>query len=170
MRREVWRRAGGFPDMRAAEDLIFMERVEAQGARTRWAPRANVRWQLQPNLARTFRRFALYSKHNVWAGRQRFWHYGVARQYAVALAFVALAFAHSPWWLAVPAAGLGARAALSVWRRREGRGLAWALNPVRLAGVCLVLLAVDMATFVGWAQALLRGAPSRPAAEEGGAR
>ena len=163
VRREVWRRAGGFPDLRAAEDLIFMERVEALGARTRWAPAATARWQLQPTLARTFRKFALYSKHNVWAGRQRFWHYGVARQYAVALAFVALAFAHSPWWLAAPAAGLAARAARSVWRRREGRGLAWALNPVRLAGVCLVLLAVDLATFVGWAQALLRGAPSRPA-------
>jgi len=39
VRREVWRRAGGFPDLRAAEDLIFMERVEALGARTRWAPR-----------------------------------------------------------------------------------------------------------------------------------
>ena len=169
VRREVWRRAGGFPDLRAAEDLIFMERVEALGARTRWAPAATARWQLQPTLARTFRKFALYSKHNVWAGRQRFWHYGVARQYAAALAFVALAFAHSAWWLAVPAAGLAARAALSVWRRREGRGLPWALNPARLAGVGLVLLAVDLATFVGWAQALL-GAPARPAAEQGGAR
>ena len=162
MRREVWRRAGGFPDLRATEDLIFFERVEATGARTRWAARATVWWELQPNLARTFRKFVLYSKHNVWAGRQRFWHYGVARQYAVALAFVVLAFAHSPWWLAVPAAGLAARAALSVWRRREGRGLPWALNPARLAGVCLVLLALDLGTFVGWAQALV-GAPSRPA-------
>lgn len=162
VRREIWRRAGGFPDLRAAEDLIFMERAEALGARTRWAPEATARWQLQPTLARTFRKFALYSKHNVWAGRQRFWHYGVARQYALALPFVALAVVHSAWWLVVPAAGLWARAALSVWRRREGRGLAWALNPARLAGVCLVLLAVDLATFVGWAQALA-GAPARPA-------
>jgi len=169
VRREIWRRAGGFPDLRAAEDLIFMERVEALGARTRWAPEATARWQLQPTLARTFRKFALYSKHNVWAGRQRFWHYGVARQYALALAFVVLAIVHSAWWLAVPAAGLAARAALSVWRRREGRGLAWVLNPARLAGVGLVLLAVDLATFVGWAQALV-GAPPRPAAGQGGAR
>jgi glycosyltransferase involved in cell wall biosynthesis len=166
MRREVWRRAGGFPDMRAAEDLIFMERVEAEGARTRWAPRANVRWQLQPNLARTFRRFALYSKHNVWAGRQRFWHYGIARQYAVALLFVVLAVVHSVWWLLVPALGLAARAAKSILRHREGRGLLWALNPLQFAGVVLVLLTVDLATFVGWAQALLTR-PAGAAAEQG---
>jgi glycosyltransferase involved in cell wall biosynthesis len=166
MRREVWRRAGGFPDMRAAEDLIFMERVEAQGARTRWAPRANVRWQLQPTLARTFRRFALYSKHNVWAGRQRFWHYGIARQYVVALVFVVLAVVHGAWWLVVPALGLAARAAKSVWRHREGRGLAWALNPLQFLCVALVILTVDLATFAGWARAL-KGRPSGAAAEQG---
>ena len=128
MRRDVWRRAGGFPDLRAAEDLIFMERVEALGSKTKWAPRAYIWWQLQPNLLRTFRRFALYSKHNVWAGRQRFWHYGIARQYLLALPFVVLAFLHSAWWLLVPALGLAARAAKSVWRHRDGRGLLWALN------------------------------------------
>jgi glycosyltransferase involved in cell wall biosynthesis len=123
MRRDVWRRAGGFPDMRAAEDLIFMERVAASGARTRWAPRANVSWQLQPTLARTFRRFALYSKHNVWAGRQRFWHYGIARHYAVALAFVVLAVAHSPWWLVAVALWLAAGAEKRRWRSpRKGSG------------------------------------------------
>jgi glycosyltransferase involved in cell wall biosynthesis len=166
MRREVWRRAGGFPDMRAAEDLIFMERVEAGGARTRWAPRANVRWQLQPDLARTFRRFALYSKHNVWAGRQRFWHYGIARQYALALPFVLLACVHSAWWLVLPALGLAARAAKSIWRHREGRGLVWALNPLQFACVVLVLLTIDLATFVGWARALLTR-PPQTAAEQG---
>ena len=160
MRREVWRRAGGFPDMRAAEDLIFMERVEAEGARTRWAPRANVFWQLQPTFARTFRRFALYSKHNVWAGRQRFWHYGIARQYAVALVFVVLAVVHSAWWLLLPVLGLLARAAKSVWRWREGRGLLWALNPFQLICVALVILTVDLATFAGWAQALLTRPPA----------
>lgn len=160
VRRDVWRRAGGFPDMRAAEDLIFMERVAALGARTAWAPRATVSWQLQPTLARTFRKFALYSKHNVWAGRQRFWHYGVARQYAVALAFVALAFAHSTWWLVVPALGLAARAARSILRHREGRPLVWALNPLQFLCVAAVIVTVDLATFAGWAQALL----TRPAA------
>ncbi|MBV9925962.1 MAG: glycosyltransferase [Acidobacteria bacterium] len=163
IRREVWRRAGGFPDLRAAEDLIFMERVAALGARTRWAPGATVWWQLQPTLALTFRKFALYSKHNVWAGRQRFWHYGVARQYALAAPFFALAALHSVWWLAVPLLGLAARAGKSVWRHRDGRGLLWALNPAQLACVALLILTIDLATFVGWARALLTRADAATA-------
>ncbi|HEV3468932.1 MAG TPA: glycosyltransferase [Pyrinomonadaceae bacterium] len=166
VRREVWRRVGGFPDLRAAEDLMFMERVEAEGCRTGWSPRATVWWQLQPTLARTYARFALYSKHNVWAGRQRHWHYGVARHYAAALLFLALALAHSAWWLAVPALGLGGRAARSVWRHREGRGLRWALNPARLLYVAAITLAIDLATFTGWAQALLSRPPARAGAGE----
>jgi cellulose synthase/poly-beta-1,6-N-acetylglucosamine synthase-like glycosyltransferase len=156
LRREVWQRVGGFPDMRAAEDLVFMDRVEAGGFRVAWAPDATVWWQLPPTLARTVDRFVLYSKHNVWAGRQRAWHYGVARQYAVAALFALLALLHSPWWLLAVGLGLGARVFRSVWRRREGRNLRWALNPARLAGVGVMLVTIDLATFVGWAQATAR--------------
>ena len=120
-----------------------------------WAPGATVSWRLQPTLARTFRRFVLYSKHNVWAGRQRYWHHGIARQYLVGLPFVVLAFAHSPWWLGVPLLGALARVAKSIWVRREGRGLLWLLNPIQFAGVGVILAAIDLATFVGWLQARL---------------
>lgn len=166
MRREVWQRVGGFADARAAEDLSFMERIAAQGIKTSWAPSANVQWQLQPTLAGTFRRFVLYSKHNVWAGRQRFWHYGVARQYAVALVFVVLALAHSRWWLLAPAFGLAARTAKSILSHREGHGLAWLINPVQFLYVVAIILTIDFATFVGWAQALM----SKPLPKGGGPR
>ena len=83
----------------------------------------------------------------------------MARQYAVAALLVALAVAHSPWWLAPLALGFAARVGRSLWRQREGRGLAWALNPVQFACVGLVLLTIDLATFVGWARAAL----TRPA-------
>ena len=171
LRREVWREAGGFPDLRAAEDLMFMESVERKGFKIGWAPRATVWWRLRPTWASTFRKFVLYSRHNVWAGRQRYWHYGVARQYAVALVFVALAVVHSPWWLLVPPLGLLARAGKSILARREGRGLFWALNPAQFAGVAALILTIDVATFVGWAQALLRRpdrvpAPGREAERE----
>ena len=73
---------------------------------------------------------------------------------------------HSAWWLVLPALGLAARAAKSVWRHREGRGLGWAFNPLQLACVVLVLLTIDLATFVGWARALLTR-PARAAAEHG---
>jgi hypothetical protein len=68
------------------------------------------------------------------------------------------------WWLIVPALGLAARAGKSVWRHREGRGVFWALNPVRLSLVALILLTVDLATFVGWAQARLHATPKQSAA------
>jgi glycosyltransferase involved in cell wall biosynthesis len=161
LHRAVWEGVGGFPDGRAAEDLVFMERVAQSGYKVGWAPAATVHWHLQPTLARTFRRFALYSKHNVWAGRQRYWHYGLARQYLLAALFVALGLLHNPLWFAVPVAGFLARVAKSIWARREGRGLAWMLNPVQFALVALILAAIDLATFVGWFQALRHRPPAR---------
>lgn len=155
MRRDVWQRVGGFPDLRAAEDLIFMERIETQACKTSWSPTATVWWQLQPTLGRTFRKFVLYSKHNVWAGRQRFWHYGIARQYVIASIFIVPALIHSPWWLVVPTLGFAARTMKSIWQHREGRGLVWALNPIQFLYVMVILLAIDLATFTGWVQALL---------------
>jgi glycosyltransferase involved in cell wall biosynthesis len=157
LRRAVWEAAGGFPDLRAAEDLFFMEQVERLKFKIGYAPQATVWWQLQPTLAQTFRKFALYSRHNVWAGRQWDWHYGLARQYAVWLVCFALAFAHSPWWLALPLAAMLARAAKSIYVRREGRSVWWLLNPLQFAGVLLVMLTIDLAAFVGWAQAARRG-------------
>jgi glycosyltransferase involved in cell wall biosynthesis len=154
LRREVWEAVGGFPDLRAAEDLFFMEHIERLKFKTAYAPHATVWWQLQPTLKKTFHRFMLYSKHNVWVGRQWDWHYPVARQYAVWLVFIVLALIHSPWWLVFPVAGTLARAAKSIYVRRDGRGLWSLLNPVQFAGVVFLLLAIDLATFVGWAQAV----------------
>lgn len=164
LKREVWAAVGGFPDLRASEDLFFMENIKRLNFKIAYAPRATVWWQLQPTLRKTFRKFVLYSRHNVWAGREWDWHYGLARQYAVWLVFIVLAVAHSAWWLAVPIAGTLARAAKSIYRRREGRGLSWLLNPAQFAGVVFVMLAVDVATFVGWAQAAWRR-PSGDTAE-----
>jgi glycosyltransferase involved in cell wall biosynthesis len=156
--RDVWRIVGGFPDLRAAEDLAFMDRVRELGITTGWAPGATVVWQLQQTLAGTFRRFALYSKLNAWAGRQWDWHYGIARTYLLGLPFLALALVHSVRWLVVPVLMALARVAKSIWVRREGRGLLWLLNPVQFAGVGLILATIDLATFVGWAQALCSSA------------
>ncbi|HYY42044.1 MAG TPA: hypothetical protein VE775_04880, partial [Pyrinomonadaceae bacterium] len=121
-------------------------------------------WCLQPSLASTFRKFVTYSRHNVWAGRQRGWHYGLARQYAVGALFLGLSILHSGWWLLVLALGLWARTAKSIWRRRGARGLRWVLNPAQFGGVLLILLTIDLATFIGWAQALWRAPPPDSAA------
>ncbi|HEV8131164.1 MAG TPA: glycosyltransferase [Acidobacteriota bacterium] len=166
MRRDAWRQVGGFPDLRAAEDLIFMESIERHGFKTGWAPQATTWWRLQPTLGRTYKRFEVYSRCNVWAGRQRFWHYGIARQYLFALGFVLLALVHSGWWLVGLGLGFAARVVKRIWQRRENHPLLWLLNPIQFGGVALILLTIDLATFVGWAQALWQRPPSITARAE----
>jgi glycosyltransferase involved in cell wall biosynthesis len=167
LRRSVWNQVGGFPDLRAAEDLVFMEKIDQMSFKIGWAPQATAHWRIQPSLSRTFRKFVLYSKHNVWAERQRYWHYGVARQYLVMMPFLVLAVLVSAWWLCVPIAWLLARVAKSIFVRREEQGLTWMLNPLQFAGVAGIMLTIDLATFVGWAQASLhRPARRDPAAAE----
>jgi glycosyltransferase involved in cell wall biosynthesis len=154
LRRRVWRAVGGFPDLRAAEDLIFMRRIEAGGFRIAWAPQATVWWQLRPDLLSTYNKFVLYSYHNVRAGQQRYWHYGLLRIYLLGVPFLLLAFVHHPWWLLGCVLGLAARVAKNIWIRREERSLTWLLNPMQFVGVAIIMLFVDVATFVGWGKAI----------------
>ncbi|RMG09851.1 MAG: hypothetical protein D6735_00075, partial [Acidobacteria bacterium] len=93
---------------------------------------------------------------NVLADRQKYWHYGIARQYLVAIPFLLLGILHSAWWFCIPIAGFLLRVARSIWRHKEDRSVAWLLNPLQFAGVATVILAIDLATFVGWAQAVFR--------------
>ena len=153
VRKSAWSAAGEFPDLRAAEDLIFMEALAAKGVPAGWAPEAVVRWRLAPTLGATFRRFELYSRHNAWAGRQRHWHYGVARQYALAALVVLAALVAGPVWLVLLPLGLLARALKSIGQRRPGRRFWPALAPSQVAGVMALLLLIDAATFAGWLRA-----------------
>jgi hypothetical protein len=114
------------------------------------------RWELRPTLAATFRKFNDYSCHAVLGERHHDWHHAVLRKYLMGLPFLTLAVARRRWWWALPpAAGLAARVARSIVRRREDRGLRWLLNPFQFLGVAAVILTIDAATFLGWARALL---------------
>jgi len=155
IRRDVWKKVAGFPDWRAGEDLTFIERVESGNFKTRWAPQATIWWQLPPTLPLMFSKLVLYSRHNVWAGRQSSWHYGLARIYLLWIPFIALAFLHSFYWWLMPCLLWVARVEKTLWRRREGRTIWWVLNPSRFLVTALIMLAMDLATFVGWAQATL---------------
>lgn len=154
LKKTVWEKAGGFPDWRAAEDLVFMENAEATGAIITTAPAAMALWQLQPDLQSTYRKFDLYSKYNVWAGRQRYWHYGVARQYLVLVPFIIAGIFHSAYWLLAIPAWLAARAAKRIWMHRHEFGSGSLFNPVLAALVAMILLVIDTATYTGWIKAI----------------
>jgi hypothetical protein len=153
--RSTWEAAGGFPDRRSAEDLLFLSKIEELGVPAAYAPSAIVRWELRRDLRATFRRFYVYSAEGVLAGRHRNWHHKIVRYYLFAVPFVALAVRHHPAWAAVPLGGGAARVAWSIWRRREGRPLRSLLNPAQFLGVALIVVTIDVATFAGWVRALL---------------
>ncbi|MFN2502107.1 MAG: glycosyltransferase [Pyrinomonadaceae bacterium] len=155
MKKAVWAQVGGFPDLRAAEDLIFMERAEAAGFGTAEAPNGLVHWHLRPDWTSTFAKFTLYSRHNVWAGRQWDWHYGVAKQYLGLVPFVILAIWHSLWWLLAVPAWLAARTAKRIVSHRYEFSWKPLIDPFTVARVAGLILVIDAATFLGWLQALV---------------
>ncbi len=156
LNRELWEQVGGFPDLRAAEDLIFIERLYQRNSRMAWAPRALVWWRLRPTLTETYRRFKLYSKHNVWGRRERDWHYGIARQYTAGAVLAMLAVLHTGWWAVLLGCGIAARIGRALWRNRQGYSRSSLLNPARFVLVGVILAVIDVATFVGWVHAKRR--------------
>lgn len=150
IRRALFRHTDGFPPWRAAEDLAFSERLRSRSPAERYAPKAIVHWQLAPDLGSTFRRFALYSYHNLLAGRGRHWHLGIAMLYLYLILILALA-----WILLGPLAAAAtmplfylSRAVKAGWLKR--RSLAFnTLSPIRVVSAALLLVFIDVATLAG---------------------
>jgi hypothetical protein len=161
IRRQVFIRLGGFPDYRAAEDLVFIERALCSGLRVAFAPDAIVHWQLAPTPAATYRRFALYSHHNLAADRGHAWHAGLARLYAVLalLVFGASLLSATAAAAIIPAFFL-ARAFRAAYRHRRDLPTR-TLAPHRVVFTALVLLIVDVATLVGAARWLRKPQPGQ---------
>jgi hypothetical protein len=142
--------SGGFPPYRAAEDLIFIERLLAAGARVAYAPKAQVRWQISGDLGATFDRFANYSHHNLVAGWGRHWHLGVARLYGLVLLVVVAAHltGAGAWaWLALPLFFV-ARAARAAWVKRSSFSFS-TFHPARILGAAGILAVIDAAAMTG---------------------
>jgi glycosyltransferase involved in cell wall biosynthesis len=154
MRRRVWAEVGGFPEnLRSAEDLLFMNKVEQAGFRTVRAPAALVRWQLQSTLWKTFKRFVAYARHNLRAGLWRQWQAPIFRRYAF-LGLLALpAIFLGVKWLIIPLllwlALLFARAVKALWLNRQTYPAAMGHNALRLFLIMPIIAALDMAAFAG---------------------
>jgi glycosyltransferase involved in cell wall biosynthesis len=154
MRREVWRAVGGFPEhLRSAEDILFMDAVERTGARTIYAPRAVVHWNIQPTLWRTFRRFATYSRHNIRAGLWREWQAAIFKRYAALLLIAVAASFFTRWWFLMTAMlwllMLVARALVALRRNRPGSPASATRNAQRLFLIVPIIATLDAAALVG---------------------
>ena len=160
MRKKVWQTVGGFPEaLRSAEDLLFMQKVDDCGFAVTYEPRAIVRWNLQPTLWKTFRRFISYSRNNMRAGLWRDWQARVFSRYAFIALSVLPAITIGARWLIVPLLlwllMLLARAFVAIRRNRNCFPASLNQNVTRVFVVAFLIAVVDVAAFVGVAQWLI---------------
>jgi glycosyltransferase involved in cell wall biosynthesis len=160
LRREAWQAVNGFPEeLRSAEDLVFMDRVEHAGYRCVFEPRAQVHWDLRPTLSATFKRFLVYSRNNIRAGLFRQWQSTILVRYGVLAVLVIVALIVEPAWVWFPLAAwllmLAARAAVAIRRNRFCYPASFVHNLVRGAMVMSLLAVLDAAAIVGSIQWLL---------------
>lgn len=159
-RREAWQKVKGFPeDLRSAEDLIFMDRVENAGYRFVFEPRAQVHWDLRPTLWSTFKRFVVYSRNNIRAGLFRQWQSTILVRYGVLVVLASAALLIEPRWVwfvtAVWLLMLAARAAVSIRRNRVCYPASFLQNVARGVMVMSLLAVLDAAAIIGSVQWLL---------------
>lgn len=155
LRKSVWEKVGGFPDLRAAEDLIFMEKISEAGFISHDAPDASVNWHLRPDFSSTFKKFELYSRKNASIGRTHDWHRGIARQYLLMLPFILLGLVDSYLWLIAVPAWFVLRAVRRSIAHRYQFGPNLIVNPLNLMGLVALIVLIDVATFTGWSRAAM---------------
>lgn len=160
LRREAWAKVNGFPeDLRSAEDLIFMDRLEEAGYKAVFEPRAHVHWNLRPTLGTTFKRFVVYSRNNIRAGLWRQWQATILFRYAVLFVLFVLALLVDPWLVLVPVVAwlgmLAARAFVSIRRNQHCYPASLFHNLLRVSLIMVLLATLDAAAIIGSAQWLL---------------
>jgi glycosyltransferase involved in cell wall biosynthesis len=160
VRRQAWQAVNGFPeDLRSAEDLIFMDRLESAGYRSVFEPRAQVRWELRPTFLATFKRFLVYSRNNIRAGLFRQWQAPIIIRYGVlAILLLAALMIEPPWaWFLIAAwlFMLAVRAAVAIRRNRACYPAPFLQNIARGAMVMSLLAVLDATAILGSIQWLL---------------
>jgi glycosyltransferase involved in cell wall biosynthesis len=160
LRREAWLAVNGFPeDLRSAEDLVFMDRVENAGYKYVFEPAAEVHWDLRSTLGATFKRFLVYSRNNIRAGLFRQWQATILIRYGVLAVLLAAALIVEPSWSWAPFAAwlfmLAARAAVSIRRNRVCYPASFLHNLARGVLVMSLLAVLDAAAIIGSIQWLL---------------
>lgn len=154
MKRSVWDSVGGFPEqLRSAEDLLFMNKIEAAGFHIVRAPDALVHWQVQGTAWGTFKRFIGYARSNMRAGLWQQWQAPVFKRYGlVLLSALPAIFLGAKWlfvtlllWLAL----LAARTCVRLWRNRIIYPARIVQNFMRALILAPVIVLLDAATIIG---------------------
>ena len=78
------------------------------------------------------------------------------------MVLIVLMLTHSYGWAILLALALAARVGLTILRRREPALARPWLLPAEFATVAIILLAIDLAMFVGWARAWWAPAAEQP--------
>ena len=157
MKRSVWQQVGGFPEeLRSAEDILFMNKIEQADFRIAHAPEALVHWQLQATPWRTFKRFVTYARNNMRAGLWRQWQAAIFKRYALLIASVLPVFWFGVRWLLATLLLwlliLAARAGVAIWRNRVCYPTGLFKNVVRLLILIPLIAMLDAATITGTLQ------------------
>jgi len=160
LRREAWAKVKGFPEnLRSAEDLLFMDRLESSGYRAVFEPRAQVYWRLRSTLNSTFKRFLVYSLNNIRAGLFDQWQERILLRYVIlfALLVAVLILKPSLFWLPIAlwVLMLVARSIVSIWRNRNCYPGSFFRNVRRAFMVIAILAVLDAAALIGCFQWLL---------------
>lgn len=152
IRKKVWEAVGGFPDFRAAEDRIFMDRIGKAGFKIAYAPDAVVYWDIPSDFLSVFRRFSLYSMHDIRAEKWRDWHYPVSMMYLMGLIIALLGIFNSPLWFILLLAGVLLRTLGLIFERAEGIPLLEKLSIRRILLITMITIWIDIAMFWGSAR------------------
>jgi len=154
MKRNVWQTVGGFPEnLRSAEDLLFMNKIEQASFRIANAPDALVHWQVQSTPWLTFKRFVTYARNNMRAGLWRQWQAAIFQRYALLIAATMPVFWFGIKWLLATVLlwllMLAARAAVAIWRNRACYPGSPFENVLRLLILIPLIAMLDAATIIG---------------------
>ncbi|MCU0243134.1 MAG: glycosyltransferase, partial [Vicinamibacteria bacterium] len=160
--RPLWHAMAHFPEhLRAAEDLIFFERLTRAGVPLVRSSAAMVEWTLAPSPAHVFRRLRLYSAHHIAAGFARTWHLRVMAMDIFGIALLLAGLAWRPAWLMFLFAAV-TRLIRTIWARRDNIADS-PFRGARLLRCALLLGLADTAVWCG-ASDYLRGAHKTDAA------
>lgn len=161
MKRSVWQAVGGFPeDLRSAEDLLFINKIDQANFSIASAPDALVHWQVHSTPWPTFKRFVTYARNNMRAGLWRQWQAAIFTRYGALVVIMFPVIWLGVRWLLVPLllwlSMLAGRGLVAIGRNRAcypGSGFE---NVARMLVLVPLIAMLDAATIIGTLQWAVR--------------